>query len=70
MALPGGIRADAPEACPDRATGEGRVAVVYSDQSSLEASDSARQERMAAARERGVEFGDALVLEVLYSKLL
>jgi hypothetical protein len=54
----------------DRATGEGRVAVVYDDQAALQASEPARQERMAAARQRGVEFGDALILEVLYSKLL
>ncbi|MFI5042752.1 MAG: hypothetical protein ACHQNA_13060 [Acidimicrobiales bacterium] len=43
---------------------------MYSDRTALEASDSAREERMAAARQRGVEFGEALVLEVLYSKLL
>jgi heme-degrading monooxygenase HmoA len=53
----------------DRATGEGRVAVVYSDRAALEASDSARKERMAAAGQRGVEFGEALILDVLYSKL-
>lgn len=54
----------------DRASGEGRVAVVYDDQAALEDSETARDERMAAARQRGVEFGDALILEVLYSKLL
>ena len=54
----------------DRGTGEGRVAVVYSDRAALEASDGAREERMAAARQRGVEFGDALVLDLLYSQRL
>jgi heme-degrading monooxygenase HmoA len=52
----------------NRQTGEGRISVVYSDQASLKASDSARKERMATASERGVQFGEARVLEVLYNR--
>jgi heme-degrading monooxygenase HmoA len=52
----------------NRQTGEGRISVVYSDRAALEASDSARQERMATASERGVQFGEARVLEVLYNR--
>jgi heme-degrading monooxygenase HmoA len=52
----------------NRQTGEGRISVVYSDQAALEASDSARQERMATASERGVQFGEARILEVLYNR--
>jgi hypothetical protein len=52
----------------NRQTGEGRISVVYSDQAALKASDSARKERMATASERGVQFGEARVLEVLYNR--
>jgi hypothetical protein len=52
----------------NRQTGEGRISVVYSDQAALKASDSARRERMATASERGVQFGEARILEVLYNR--
>jgi heme-degrading monooxygenase HmoA len=52
----------------NRQTGEGRISVIYSDQAALKASDSARKERMATASERGVQFGEARVLEVLYNR--
>jgi heme-degrading monooxygenase HmoA len=52
----------------NRQTGEGRISVVYSDRAALEASDSARRERMATASERGVQFGEARILEVLYNR--
>lgn len=52
----------------NRETGEGRISVVFSDQAALKASDSAREARMATARDRGVQFGDAQILEVLYAR--
>lgn len=52
----------------NRETGEGRISVVFSDQAALQASDAARQERMATARDRGVQFGDVQILEVLYAR--
>lgn len=53
----------------DRQTGQGRISVVFSDQAALQASESARKERMATAGGRGVEFGEARILEVLYSRM-
>ena len=53
----------------DRSTGEGRVSVVFSDQASLDAGEKSREDRMAAARDRGVEFGEALILTVRYAKM-
>jgi heme-degrading monooxygenase HmoA len=53
----------------NRQTGEGRISVVFSDQAALEAGDSARQARMAKAGERGVQFGEARILEVLYGRM-
>jgi hypothetical protein len=53
----------------NRQTGEGRISVAFSDQAALEAGDSARQARMAKAGERGVQFGEARVLEVLYGRM-
>ena len=53
----------------NRQTGEGRISVVFSDKAALEASDSNRQRRMATASERGVQFGEARTLEVLYSRM-
>lgn len=52
----------------NRETGEGRISVVFSDAAALQASDAARQERMATARDRGVQFGDVQILEVLYAR--
>ena len=53
----------------NRQTGQGRISVVFSDQAALQASDSARKERMATAGQRGVEFGEARILEVLYTRM-
>ena len=52
----------------NRQTGQGRISVVFSNQAALETSESARKERMATAGQRGVEFGEARVLEVLYAR--
>ena len=53
----------------DRETGEGRVGSVYSDKSAMEASEGDRTQRMASARERGIEFGEEAVLELLFAQL-
>ncbi|HEX5268571.1 MAG TPA: hypothetical protein VFW24_17535 [Acidimicrobiales bacterium] len=53
----------------NRQTGQGRISVAFSDRAALEAGDSARQARMAKAGERGVQFGEARVLEVLYGRM-
>jgi hypothetical protein len=54
----------------DRDTGEGRIGTVYSDTASLEAAEDARARRMAAARDRGIDFGEETVLEVLYGHMV
>jgi hypothetical protein len=53
----------------DRATGEGRVGTVYSDQATLELAGAARAQRMAAARDRGIEFGEESTFEVLFGEM-
>jgi heme-degrading monooxygenase HmoA len=53
----------------DRETGEGRVGSVYSDKSAMESSEGDRAQRMAAAGERGIEFGEESVLEVLFGQM-
>jgi len=50
----------------NRETGEGRVGTVYADRSAMEAADAVRTQRLAAARDRGIKFGEELVLELLY----
>ena len=52
----------------DWETGEGRISVIFSDQAALQASEGAREERMAKARDRGIQFGDAQILEILYTR--
>jgi quinol monooxygenase YgiN len=49
----------------DRRTGEGRVASVWADQDSLAASLAQSGQRRVRAKDRGVEFGQDRVLEVL-----
>jgi hypothetical protein len=49
-----------------RATGDGSIGVVYSDRAALDAAAGDRKQRMADARNRGFEFGDEDILEVLY----
>jgi heme-degrading monooxygenase HmoA len=53
----------------DRTTGEGRVGSVWADQDSLAASLAQSERRRAAAQDRGVEFGQDRVLEVLFSAM-
>ena len=53
----------------DRTTGEGRVGSVWADQDSLAASLAQSEQRRAAAQDRGVEFGEDRVLEVLFSAM-
>lgn len=49
----------------DRSSGEGRVGSVWADQDSLIASLAQSQQRRALAKDRGIEFGEDRVLEVL-----
>lgn len=51
----------------DRSTGEGRVGSVWVDQDSLSASLAQSAEGRASAKDRGIEFGDDRVLEVLFN---
>jgi quinol monooxygenase YgiN len=53
----------------DRTTGEGRVGSVWADQDALAASLAQSGQRRAAAQDRGVEFGEDRVLEVLFSAM-
>jgi hypothetical protein len=53
----------------NRETGEGRVGTVFSDRPSLDAAADTRARLMAAARERGIEFGEDTILEVLYGRM-
>ena len=53
----------------DRDTGEGRIGTVYSDMASMNAAEDSRAPRMAAARDRGIEFGEETLLEVLYGQM-
>ncbi|HEV2252109.1 MAG TPA: hypothetical protein VGS06_02835 [Streptosporangiaceae bacterium] len=53
----------------DRNTGEGRVGSVWADQDSLAASLAQSEQRRAAAKDRGVEFGADRVLELLFSAM-
>lgn len=52
----------------NRQTGQGRVSVVYSDRAALDAADAVRRERMAEAANRGIQFGEDRVLEILYAR--
>lgn len=49
----------------NRSTGEGRVGTVWVDQESLDNALAASAQRRAAANDRGVEFGEDELLEVL-----
>lgn len=49
----------------DRGTGEGRVGSLWADQDSLTASLAQSEQRRAKANDRGIEFGQDRVLEVL-----
>jgi heme-degrading monooxygenase HmoA len=49
----------------NRTTGEGRVGTIWSDQASLDAQLAQTEQRRSRAAERGVQFGQDRVLEVL-----
>jgi heme-degrading monooxygenase HmoA len=51
----------------DRRTGEGRVGSVWSDEDSLRASLAQSEQRRSMAKDRGIEFGEDRVLEVLFT---
>jgi heme-degrading monooxygenase HmoA len=51
----------------DRKSGEARVGSLWTDEASLAASLTQSEPRRAAAKDRGVEFGEDQVLEVLYN---
>jgi heme-degrading monooxygenase HmoA len=53
----------------NRATGEGRVGSVWADDASVQAWLAQTDERRARAAERGVEFGNDQVLEVLFAAM-
>ena len=53
----------------NRETGEGRVGTVFSDRPWLDAAADTRGRLMAAARDRGIEFGEDTILEVLYGRM-
>ena len=49
-----------------RQTGEGRVGTVWADEPSLNAARQKADERRAMGASRGIEFGEELVLEILF----
>ena len=51
----------------DRSTGHGSVGTVWIDDASLQAADAKLEPHRQAATERGVEFGDVMVREVLFA---
>lgn len=53
----------------DRSTGEGRAGSVWADEDSLSASLAQSEQRRALAKDRGVEFGEDRVLEVLFTAM-
>jgi quinol monooxygenase YgiN len=53
----------------DRSTGQGRAGSVWADEDSLSASLAQSGQRRALAKDRGVEFGEDRVLEVLFTAM-
>jgi hypothetical protein len=53
----------------DRASGQGAVGILWADNQALEAASAAHEERQAMAASRGVEFGELMEREVLFSAL-
>jgi heme-degrading monooxygenase HmoA len=53
----------------NRKTGEGRVGTVWADAESLELARTRSEERRATAAGRGVDFGDEMLLEVLFAAM-
>jgi heme-degrading monooxygenase HmoA len=54
----------------NRRTGEGAVGTVWRDEAALRAAESSSEQRRSAAADRGVEFGEVSVRELLFSALL
>jgi heme-degrading monooxygenase HmoA len=52
-----------------RDTGEGRVGSVWADDESVQAWRTRTEERRAIARERGVQFGEDRLLEILFAAM-
>ena len=53
----------------DRSTGEARVGSVWADEHSLSASLAQSEQRRTLAKDRGVEFGEDRMLEVLFTAM-
>jgi len=53
----------------NRSTGEGRVGTLWADEDSLKVARDRSEQRRAIASERGVQFGDEQVLEVLFTSM-
>jgi heme-degrading monooxygenase HmoA len=53
----------------DRRSGEGRVGSLWEDQDALVASLIQSEQRRARAKDRGIEFGEDRVLEVLFTAM-
>ena len=51
----------------DRGTGEGRVGSLWTDEASLTASLAQSEQRRTKAMDRGVEFGEGRVLQILFT---
>jgi hypothetical protein len=51
----------------DRNTGKGRVGSLWTDEASLSASLAQSDQRRTKAKDRGVEFGEGRVLQILYT---
>lgn len=53
----------------DRSTGQGRAGSVWTDEDSLSGSLAQSGQRQALAKDRGIEFGEDRVLEVLFTAM-
>jgi hypothetical protein len=53
----------------DRASGEGAVGILWADKQVLEAANAGHEARRAVAASRGVEFGEVMEREVLFSAM-
>ena len=53
----------------NRSTGQGRVSTLWADDDSLKVAVAKADQRRSMARDRGVEFGDDEVLEVLFTAM-
>lgn len=53
----------------NRRTGEGAVGIVWADDASLQTATAAGEERRRQAAERGVEFGEMAIREILFASM-